>query len=263
MEIDVLTLFPRIFEGPLEESILKRAQQKGIFSVRVHNLRDFTHDKHRVVDDKPYGGGPGMLMKPEPIFEAVEKFRRTESRVVLMTPQGSPLMQARAQEFSGAAHLIIICGHYEGVDERVRAALVNDEVSIGDYVLTNGALAAAVFVDAVVRLLPGALGNPDSSRFESFGAEDTGAHADADDGVPRSTYGAGGLLDYPHYTRPAEFMGMAVPEALAGGNHEEVRRWRRRMALKKTLENRPDLLEKIEISDEDREILAELGWRQR
>jgi tRNA (guanine-N1)-methyltransferase len=150
MEIDVLTLFPRIFEGPLEESILKRAQSKGLVVVRVHNLRDFTHDKHRVVDDKPYGGGPGMLMKPEPIFEAVEKFRRTDSRVVLMTPQGSPLTQGRAQEFSRAARLIIICGHYEGVDERARAALVNDEVSIGDYVLTNGALAAAVFVDDVV-----------------------------------------------------------------------------------------------------------------
>src|SRR5208283_1417138 len=205
MEVDVLTLFPRIFEGPLEESILKRAQNKGLVSVRVHNLRDFTHDKHRVVDDKPYGGGPGMLMKPEPIFEAVEKFQRTGSRVVLMTPQGAPLTQGRAREFSCVAHLIIICGHYEGVDERVRAALVNDEVSIGDYVLTNGALAAAVFVDAVVRLLPGVLGDENSAGDDSF---------------------AGGLLEGPQYTRPPEFRGLMVPEVLLSGNHAAIARWR-------------------------------------
>jgi tRNA (guanine37-N1)-methyltransferase len=221
MEIDVLTLFPRIFEGPLEESILKRAQQKGLVGVRVHNLRDFTHDKHRVVDDKPYGGGPGMLMKPEPIFEAVEKFRRSDSRVVLMTPQGSPLMQARAQKFAQAAHLIIICGHYEGVDERVRAALVNDEVSIGDYVLTNGALAAAVFVDAVVRLLPGVLGDENSAGDDSF---------------------AGGLLEGPQYTRPPEFRGLTVPEVLLSGNHEAIAQWRAEWARQRTKERRPDLL---------------------
>jgi tRNA (guanine37-N1)-methyltransferase len=222
MEIDVLTLFPRIFEGPLEESILKRAQQKGLVGIRVHNLRDFTHDKHRVVDDKPYGGGPGMLMKPEPIFEAVEKFRRTESRVVLMTPQGSPLTQARAQEFAHtAAHLIIICGHYEGVDERVRAALVNDEVSIGDYVLTNGALAAAVFVDAVVRLLPGVLGDENSVGDDSF---------------------SGGLLEGPQYTRPPEFRGLTVPEVLLSGNHEAIAKWRAEWARQRTKERRPDLL---------------------
>ena len=222
MEIDVLTLFPRIFEGPLEESILKRAQQKGLVGIRVHNLRDFTHDKHRVVDDKPYGGGPGMLMKPEPIFEAVEKFRRTDTRVVLMTPQGSPLTQARAQEFAGAAsHLIIICGHYEGVDERVRAALVTDEVSIGDYVLTNGALAAAVFVDAVVRLLPGVLGDENSAGDDSF---------------------ASGLLEGPQYTRPPEFRGMRAPEVLLSGNHEAIAQWRKEQAKQRTQKRRPDLL---------------------
>jgi tRNA (guanine37-N1)-methyltransferase len=221
MEIDVLTLFPRIFEGPLEESILKRAQNKGLVSIRVHNLRDFTHDKHRVVDDKPYGGGPGMLMKPEPIFEAVEKFRRAESRVVLMTPQGAPLTQARVREFSPTAHLIIICGHYEGVDDRVREALVDDEVSIGDYVLTNGALAAAVFVDAVVRLLPGVLGDEDSAGDDSF---------------------ANGLLEGPQYTRPPEFRGMPVPEVLLSGNHEAIAKWRAEWARQRTKERRPDLL---------------------
>jgi tRNA (guanine37-N1)-methyltransferase len=221
MEIDVLTLFPRIFEGPLDESILKRAQNKGLVAVRVHNLRDFTHDKHRVVDDKPYGGGPGMLMKPEPIFEAVEKFRREDSCVVLMTPQGVPLTQSRAQKFSQAPHLVIICGHYEGVDERVREALVDEEVSIGDYVLTNGALAAAVFVDAVVRLVPGVLGDEQSANDDSFAA---------------------GLLEGPQYTRPPEFRGMSVPEVLLSGNHEAVAKWRAEWARQRTKERRPDLL---------------------
>jgi tRNA (guanine37-N1)-methyltransferase len=165
-----------------------------------------------------------------------------------------------AQELAATERVVIVCGRYEGVDERVNELLCDREISIGDYVLSGGELAAAVIVDTVVRLLPGALGNPDSSRFESFGADDVEHDAGDADGPPRSTYGAGGLLDYPHYTRPADFMGVPVPEALAGGNHETVRRWRRRMALKKTLENRPDLLEKIEISEEDREILAEFGW---
>jgi tRNA (guanine37-N1)-methyltransferase len=214
-------LFPRVFEGPLEESILKRAQNKGRVTVRVHNLRDFTHDKHRVVDDKPYGGGPGMLMKPEPIFEAVETFQRADSCVVLMTPQGPALTQARAQEFSRRPHLVIICGHYEGVDERVREALVDEEVSIGDYVLTNGALAAAVFVDAVVRLLPGVLGDEQSAGDDSF---------------------ASGLLEGPQYTRPPEFRGMQVPEVLLSGNHEAIAKWRAEWARQRTRERRPDLL---------------------
>ncbi|HUJ09933.1 MAG TPA: tRNA (guanosine(37)-N1)-methyltransferase TrmD [Verrucomicrobiae bacterium] len=221
MEIDVLTLFPRIFEGPLEESILKRGQNKGLAAIRVHNLREFTHDKHHVVDDKPYGGGPGMLMKPEPIFEAVEKFRRGDSCVVLMNPQGEPLTQSRARKFSEETHLIIICGHYEGVDERVRDALVDEDVSIGDYVLTNGALAAAVFVDAVVRLVPGVLGDEQSAADDSFAA---------------------GLLEGPQYTRPPEFRGLRVPDVLLSGNHEEVARWRKEQARHRTQQRRPELL---------------------
>jgi tRNA (guanine37-N1)-methyltransferase len=221
MQIDLLTLFPRIFEGPLDESILQRARQRRLVEIRMHNLRDFTHDKHRVVDDKPYGGGQGMLMKPEPIFEAVEKLRRADSCVVLMSPQGARLTQALAGAFSQRAHLIIICGHYEGVDERVREALVDQEISIGDYVLTNGALAAAVFVDAVVRLVPGVLGDEQSARDDSF---------------------ADGLLEYPQYTRPPEFRGMRVPEVLLSGDHGAIARWRAEQARQRTRQRRPDLL---------------------
>ena len=221
MEFDILTLFPRIFDGPLDESILKRAREAGLVQIRVHNLRDFTHDKHRVVDDKPYGGGPGMLMKPEPIFEAVEKLQRDESCVVLMTPQGAPFTQARAKAFAGKPHLIIICGHYEGVDERVREALVDEEVSIGDYVLTNGALAAAVVVDAVTRLIPGAIGHENGAADDSF---------------------ATGMLEGPQYTRPAEFRGMKVPDVLQSGNHGEVAKWRVEQSRQRTKERRPDLL---------------------
>lgn len=217
-----MTLFPRIVEGPLEESILKRARERGLVTIRVHNLRDFTHDKHRVVDDKPFGGGPGMVLKPEPIFEAVETLRRPDSRVILMCPQGRRFTQAVAHELSARPHLLIICGHYEGVDERVREALVQDEISIGDYVLTNGALAAAVLIDAVVRLLPGALGDEASAVRDSF---------------------TDGLLEGPQYTRPAEFRGMRVPEVLLSGNHEEIARWRREQALRRTAQRRPDLLE--------------------
>jgi tRNA (guanine37-N1)-methyltransferase len=221
MIVDVLTLFPAMFRGPLDESILKRAQENGLLKINVHNLREFTHDKHRVVDDKPYGGGQGMLMKPEPIFEGVEQFRRENSRVVLMTPQGKPLTHAVAHELSGAAHLIVICGHYEGVDERVRQALVTDEISIGDYVLTNGALAAMVLIDALARFIPGVLGDEQSPHDESF---------------------ASGLLEYPQYTRPPEFRGMKVPDVLLSGNHEEIARWRKEQSRKRTKERRPDLL---------------------
>ena len=222
MEFDILTLFPGIFTGPLDESILKRARENGLVQVRVHNLRDFTHDKHRVVDDRPYGGGPGMLMKPEPIFEAVEKLQRPDSCVVLMTPQGQPFTQALAGQFAGRPHLIIICGHYEGVDERVRAALVDEEISIGDYVLTNGALAAAVVVDAVTRLLPGAIGHEQSAADDSF---------------------ATGLLEGPQYTRPPEFRGMRVPDVLLSGDHGEVAKWRAAESQQRTRQRRPDLLE--------------------
>lgn len=222
MQIEVLTLFPRIFEGPLDESILKRARDRGLVDIRVHNLRDFTHDKHRVVDDKPYGGAPGMLMKPEPIFEAVESLQQPgKSCVVLMTPQGAPLTQHRARALAGKPHLIIICGHYEGVDDRVREALVDEEISIGDYVLTNGALAAAVLVDCVVRLLPGVLGDDQSAVDDSF---------------------TGGLLEGPQYTRPPEFRGMKVPDVLLSGNHAAVATWRAAQARQRTQERRPDLL---------------------
>jgi tRNA (guanine37-N1)-methyltransferase len=209
-----------------------------------------------------------MVLKAQPIYDAIESLKvapkaarqRQKETVILLSAQGQPFNQSVAQELAATERVVIVCGRYEGVDERVNELLCDREISIGDYVLSGGELAAAVIVDTVVRLLPGALGNPDSSRFESFGANDVADDVGEADGPPRSTYGAGGLLDYPHYTRPADFMGVPIPEALAGGNHETVRRWRRRMALKKTLENRPDLLEKIEVSDEDREILAELGW---
>jgi tRNA (guanine37-N1)-methyltransferase len=223
MQIDILTLFPRVFEGPLDESILKRARDAGLIQLRIHNLRDFTHDKHRVVDDRPYGGGPGMLMKPEPIFEAVETLQRANTRVVLMTPQGTPLTHQAARAFAGHPHLLIICGHYEGVDDRVREALVHDEISIGDYVLTNGALAAAVLVDAVARFVPGVLGHNQSAETESF---------------------ADGLLEYPQYTRPAEFRGMRVPDVLVQGNHAAIDAWQREQARRRTRDRRPDLIDK-------------------
>jgi tRNA (guanine37-N1)-methyltransferase len=269
MRFDIITIFPDFFAGPFNYGILKRAGKAGLVDIAVHDLRSFTHDRHRTVDDRPFGGGEGMVLKAQPIYDAMQSLQvapkaerqKQKETVILLSAQGQPFSQALAQELAEIERVVIICGRYEGVDERVNELLCDREISIGDYVLSGGELAAAVIVDAVVRLLPGALGNPDSSRFESFGAEDRVENAGEAEGPPRSTYGAGGLLDYPHYTRPAEFMGMPIPEALAGGNHEAVRRWRRRMALKKTLENRPDLLEKIEISDEDREILAEFGWQ--
>ena len=217
----MITIFPSMLEGFLGESIIRRAREAGLVQIRLVNLRDFTSDRHRTTDDRPYGGGPGMVMKPEPIFRAVEKVRSPRCRIILMTPQGERFTQQRAVELSRERHLVFICGHYEGVDERVRQALVTDEISIGDYVLTNGVLAAAVVIDAVVRLLPGALGASEGASDESF---------------------ASGLLEYPQYTRPAEFRGMRVPEVLLSGNHEAVKRWRREQALKRTAERRPDLI---------------------
>jgi len=266
MRFDIITIFPGFFAGPFDHGILKRACSAGLVEIATHDLRTFTRDRHRTVDDRPFGGGEGMVLKAQPIYEAVQSLQiapkadrqRQKETVILLSAQGQPFNQSVAQELAATERVVIICGRYEGVDERVNELLCDREISIGDYVLSGGELAAAVIVDTVVRLLPGALGNPDSSRFESFGAEDEEPNDSEADGPPRSTYGAGGLLDYPHYTRPADFMGLSIPETLAGGNHEEIRRWRRRMALKKTLENRPDLLEKIEISEEDREILAEL-----
>lgn len=270
MRFDIITIFPGFFDTPLDYGILKRARTAGLVDVSTHDLRSFTHDRHRTVDDRPFGGGEGMVLKPEPIYDAVASLeispkaerQRSKETVILLSAQGKPFTQAVAQELAATERVVIICGRYEGVDERVNEMLCDREISIGDYVLSGGELAAAVIVDAVVRLLPGALGNPDSSRFESFGAEDMPNEAGMTDGPPRSTYGAGGLLDYPHYTRPAEFRGVEIPDALRGGDHEAIRHWRRRMALEKTMRNRPDLLDRIAISDEDREILAELRFKE-
>jgi tRNA (guanine37-N1)-methyltransferase len=222
LKIDVITIFPRMLDGFLGESMLKRAARSGAVEFRVINLRDFTDDVHRTTDDRPYGGGPGMIMKPEPIFKAVESVRGEGSRVVLMTPQGRRFDQAMARELSSQSHVIFVCGHYEGVDERVRQGLVTDEISIGDYVLTNGAVASAVVIDAVVRLRPGVLGaGEEATEQESF---------------------SDGTLEFPQYTRPAEFRGMKVPEVLVSGNHEEIARWRKKESLERTKERRPDLM---------------------
>jgi tRNA (guanine37-N1)-methyltransferase len=223
MKIDVLTLFPAMFAGPLDESIVKRAREAGLLDLTIHNLRDFAHDRHRTVDDRPFGGGPGMLLKPEPIFEAVGKLARAKTRVILLCPSGRPFTQAVARELAQCEDLLLVSGHYEGFDERVRARLAHDELSIGDYVLTNGALPAMVIIDAVTRLLPGALGDSDSAKDESFSP-----------GVPG--------LEYPQYTRPAEYQGMKVPEVLLSGNHAEIARWRAEQARRRTGERRPDLL---------------------
>ena len=222
MKIDVLTLFPAMFAGPLDESIIMRARKKGLLDLNIHQLRDWTHDRHKTVDDKPFGGGPGMLMKPEPLFEAIEALSREKTRVILLSPSGRKFEQSIARELAKAEDLLFVTGHYEGVDERVREVLVDDELSIGDYVLTNGALPAMVVVDAVTRLLPGVLGDDESSHDESFSA---------------------GLLEYPQYTRPAEFRGMKVPDMLLSGNHAEIEKWRREQARQRTQQRRPDLLQ--------------------
>src|SRR4051812_10443584 len=221
MKIDIVTLFPEMCRAPLDESIMKRAQESGALDLQIHNLRDWTTDKHHVVDDTPFGGGQGMVMKPEPIFAAVESLRKAESMVVLMAPQGRKLTQAMARELSVRSHLIIMCGHYEGIDHRVHEHLTDVEISIGDYVLTNGAIAAVVLTDAVVRLLPGVLGHSESAADDSF---------------------AGGLLEGPQYTRPAEFRGWKVPEVLLSGNHGAIAKWRKEQARQRTQKNRPDLL---------------------
>ena len=222
MKIDVLTLFPGMFPGPLDESIIKRACESGRLQLGVHDLRDYTHDRHRTVDDRPFGGGPGMLMKPEPLFEAVEALRGEKPRVILTSPAGRPFRQQIARELAAEEHFLLVCGSYEGFDERVRQGLADDEISIGDYVLTNGALPAMVIIDAVTRLLPGVLGDDESSQDESF---------------------SGCLLEYPQYTRPAEFRGMNVPEVLLSGDHAAIEKWRREQATVQTRQRRPDLLE--------------------
>jgi tRNA (guanine37-N1)-methyltransferase len=223
MKIDVLTLFPAMFAGPLDESIIRRARAGGLLDVKIHNLREWAHDRHKTVDDRPFGGGPGMLLKPEPLFEAIENLRRKNARVILLSPAGRKFNQGIARELSGQKHLLLVTGHYEGFDERVREKLADDELSIGDYVLTNGALPAMVVIDAVARLLPGVLGDDESSQDESF------------------SFGRPGL-EYPQYTRPAEFRGMKVPEMLLSGNHAEIEKWRREQAKRRTKERRPDLM---------------------
>jgi tRNA (guanine37-N1)-methyltransferase len=239
VRVDILTLFPEMLRSPLEHSILQRARDAGLLDVRFVNFRDFATDRHHVVDDAPYGGGAGMVLKPDPLFRAVEALssgaEAGPGRILLMTPQGTPFDQALARELAVEDHLAIICGRYEGIDERVREHLVTDEISIGDYVLTGGELPALVVLDAVTRLLPGVLGDEDSARGDSFTES---------------------LLEYPHYTRPADFRGWGVPPVLLGGNHEEIRRWRRRQSLLRTLARRPDLFRRHRLTQEDLGLLG-------
>lgn len=218
LEIDLITIFPKFFKGPLEESLIQKAQDKGLVKFRVNNLRDYTHDRHKTVDDKPFGGGPGMVMKPEPIFECVEKVRK-KGWVVMLDPQGEPLTQKLAKRLASKKHLILICGHYEGVDQRVKDQLVDQEISIGDFVTMGGEAPALCLIESVIRLIPGVIGNQESLTEESF-----------EEG-----------LEYPHYTRPRDFRGWKVPEVLVSGNHKEVKKWRAQMGRKLTEERRPDL----------------------
>ena len=245
MKIDVLTLFPGMFEVPFKESIIGRAVSRGVARIEVHDLREYTRNPHRQADDRPYGGGPGMVMKPEPVFEAVEcitgrfpgQSGGQRTRVILMSPQGETFTQGKAEELAGEEYLFFICGHYEGIDERVGTKLATDEISIGDYILTGGELAAMVVVDAVVRLLPGALGAKESAEKDSFSEK---------------------LLDHPHYTRPASYREMKVPEVLLSGNHGEIEKWRRREALRQTFLRRPDLIEEADLTEEERKFLGKL-----
>ena len=239
MQFEVFTLLPEVFSPYLESSILQRAHERELINVRVHNIRDFTHDKHHTTDDTPYGGGGGMVMKPEPVFEAVASVLGPQPAcpIILLTPQGRVFSQAIADEFSRYEKMALVCGRYEGVDERIREHLVTDEISIGDYVLTGGELPALVLIDAISRLIPGVLGDPQGAADDSH---------------------AMGLLEYPHYTRPPEFNGWKVPEVLLSGDHGKIENWRREQALLRTLKRRPDLLEKAELSDKERKYIEEL-----
>jgi tRNA (guanine37-N1)-methyltransferase len=255
MRFEIITIFPEFFTGPLDYGIVRRAREAGLMDVGVHDLRAFTHDRHRTVDDRPFGGGEGMVLKPEPLFEAVESLAGPDSAamaqtaVVLLSASGKLFRQDTARRFAGLGRIILLCGRYEGVDERVAEHLATDEISIGDFVLSGGELGAALIIDAVTRLIPGALGNEDSAINESFSSPETSSGELAARTIPRSSCAAAGtaqtshlLLDYPHYTRPAEFRGWSVPEILLGGNHEQIRLWRLEKALEKTQRNRPDLL---------------------
>lgn len=243
MKIDVLTLFPQMFTGVLNQSILGRSQEKLAVDINVVNFRDYSSDKHHKVDDYPYGGGAGMVLTPQPIFDAVEavtKNSETEPRVLLMCPQGDVFTQRKAEELAKEEHLIFICGHYEGFDERIRENLVTDELSIGPYVLTGGELPSMVIIDSVVRLIPGILGNEDSSQDDSYST---------------------GLLEYPHYTRPQEFRGLVVPEVLRSGDHKKIAKWRREQSLQRTFERQPELLNDVNLSEEDLLFLKKLKER--
>jgi tRNA (guanine37-N1)-methyltransferase len=268
MRFDLVTIFPEFFAGFFEHGIVRRAQAEGRVEIAVHDLRSFTHDRHRTVDDRPFGGGEGMVLKPEPLARAMEALgiaRKTReqgtgtreqeaTRVILTSPQGRRFDQSMARELAQLERVVLICGRYEGVDERINELYCDMELSIGDYVLSGGELAAAVVLDAAMRLVPGVLGNEASGEFESFGAVDATITTDVE-GVPRSQHGSGGLLDYPHYTRPAEFAGLKAPEVLLNGDHLLIRRWRREQQLRKTLKNRPDLLERAALTEEDRRML--------
>ena len=299
MRFEIVTIFPEFFAGIFAHGIVRRALTEGLVTVGIHDLRAFTHDRHRTVDDRPFGGGEGMVLKPEPLAEALaslgmgtkaerdanrdqgsgirdqkatadpstspsaaaDGFAQDDSsggeRVILLSAQGRRFDQPLARELAALERVVLVCGRYEGVDERINELYCDMELSIGDYVLSGGELAAAVVVDAVMRLVPGVLGNEASAEFESFGEADAEIEA-GEPGVPRSQHGAGGLLDYPHYTRPAEFGGLRVPETLVNGDHRAIRRWRREQQLRKTLRNRPDLLERAALSQEDRELLEGL-----
>jgi tRNA (guanine37-N1)-methyltransferase len=301
MRFEIITIFPGFFAGIFEHGIVRRAQAEGLVMVGVHDLRTFTHDRHRTVDDRPFGGGEGMVLKPGPLAEALESLgieakasrvsthqtvssptlsaetsgkdgapgvagdsdssalATSSTRVILLSAQGRPFTQTVARELAGLERvaldrIVLICGRYEGVDERINQLYCDMELSIGDYVLSGGELAAAVVVDAVMRLVPGVLGNEASGEFESFGVADAEITSDTE-GIPRSQHGSGGLLDYPHYTRPAEFGGLSAPEVLLNGDHLQIRRWRREQQLRKTLANRPDLLEGAALSEEDWRLL--------
>jgi len=312
MRFDIVTIFPGFFSSFLENGILRRAIAESLVEVAVHDLRAFTHDRHRTVDDRPFGGGEGMVLKPQPIAECLSSLgiepkrskqlsypmqvshdtnseleeildvRSTECQgttsvvptvhkkedwalapaevrptVILLSAQGRPFTQAIAREIASLDRVVLICGRYEGVDERINQLYCDMELSIGNYVLSGGELAAAVVIDATMRLIPGVLGNQASGEFESFGVADAEISSD-EEGVPRSQHGAGGLLDYPHYTRPANFQGLSVPAPLLNGDHQQIRRWRREQQLRKTLANRPDLLENAELSKEDRKLLESI-----
>jgi tRNA (guanine37-N1)-methyltransferase len=240
MRFDIVTIFPRMIEAGLAEGVISRGIAKGLLDIRVHDLRDHTADRHRSVDDVPYGGGPGMVMKPEPLVRAVEQIQATRGpadAVILLSPQGRPFRQAEAGRLSGLSHVVLLCGRYEGMDERVRQLVATEELSIGDYVLSGGELPALVVVDAVSRLIPGVVGDEQSVEEDSFSS---------------------GLLDHPHYTRPADFAGQKVPDVLLSGHHAEVRRWRRKAALARTLERRPELLNEAALDDDDRALLEEI-----